>query len=137
MTSLPRTLHPALNAPGYMATAGAVYAAATMIYNAYNHHGVISVPVILAAVAAVGALLTRTVVTPVADPVDGAGRPLVPASIPLTGSGATSSGMVPPNMLRAEAGLPPLPPVTVVPPQPAGLPHVIFEDAAPPGEAKP
>ena len=78
MPAVPRPLHPALNAPGYMAAAGAVFAAATMIYNAYNHHGVIDVQVIVAAIAAIASLLTRQVVTPVADPKDGNGNPLVP-----------------------------------------------------------
>jgi hypothetical protein len=68
-----------------MASAGAIYAAAVMIYNAHYHHGVISTPVIIAAVAAIGSLLTRFVVTPTADPKDGNGNPLVtvPAAAPL------------------------------------------------------
>ena len=78
MPAVPRPLHPALNAPGYMAAAGTIFAATAMIYNAYYHHGVINVPVIVAAVGAVAALLTRQVVTPVADPKDGNGNPLVP-----------------------------------------------------------
>jgi hypothetical protein len=81
MATLPRTLHPALNAPGYMAAAGAIYAAAVMIYNAYNHHGVWNISVVVAAVGAVTALLTRQVVTPVADPHDGNGNPLVTAPL--------------------------------------------------------
>lgn len=79
-TTLPRTLHPALNAPGYMAAAGAVYAAAAMIYNVSHHNGVINVPVIIAAITAVASLLTRQVVTPVADPRDGNGNALVTAA---------------------------------------------------------
>lgn len=82
MPAVPRPLNPSLNAPGYMAAAGAVYAAAVMIYNAYYHHGVISAPVIVAAIGAVTALLTRQVVTPVADPKDGNGNPLVTAEPP-------------------------------------------------------
>lgn len=78
-TSLPRTLHPVLNAPGFMAAAGAIYAAAAMIWNAYNHHGVWNISVLIAAIGAVSALLTRQVVTPVADPKDGNGDPLVTA----------------------------------------------------------
>jgi hypothetical protein len=65
-----------------MAAAGAVYAATVMITNAYNHHGVIQAPVIVAAVGAVAALLTRQAVTPVKDPRDGNGAPLAPAPIP-------------------------------------------------------
>lgn len=79
MTAVPRALHPALNPAGYMAAAGAVYAAAIMIYNAYHHHGVIDTGVIIAAFGAVASLLTRQVVTPVGDPRDGCGNQLVPA----------------------------------------------------------
>ena len=82
LTKVKRVLYPNLNPTGLMATAGAVYAAAVMIWNAYHHHGVLSVPVVIAAVGAVSALLTRTVVTPVADPKNGAGVPLVPAPAP-------------------------------------------------------
>lgn len=85
MGALPRTLHPALNPAGYMAAASAIYAAVTAIYNAYNHHGALSAPVIIAALTAVASLLTRQVVTPVADPKDGNGDPLVTAAVPPTG----------------------------------------------------
>jgi hypothetical protein len=79
MGRLPATLNISTNPTGYMAAASAVYAAAVMIYNAYHHHGVIDVPVIIAAATAVASLLTRQIVTPVAAPRDGAGTPLVPA----------------------------------------------------------
>lgn len=111
MAGLPRPLTPHLNAPGLLAAAGAVYAAAVMCYNAYYHHGVLSTPVLVAGVAALGSLLTRFVVTPVADPRDGAGRPLVPAPAP------------PPD-----AGIR----VVHAPPQPVGLPAVVFEETPPP-----
>jgi hypothetical protein len=84
-----RALSPLTNPAGLTAAGMAVYAAVLMITNAVHHHGVIDVPVIVAAVSAVTALYTRQKVTPVADPVDGAGRPLVPA-IPSRG------GIVPP-----------------------------------------
>jgi hypothetical protein len=74
-----RLASPVLNPTGLMATAGAVYAAAVMIWNATHHHGVIDPAVIVAAVGAVAALLTRQVVTPVADPRDGNGDALVRA----------------------------------------------------------
>jgi hypothetical protein len=80
MATLPRTLHPALNAPGLMAAAGAIYAGVSMAYNAYNHRGAWSTPVFIALVGAVASLLTRFVVTPTADPKDGSGNPLVPAA---------------------------------------------------------
>jgi hypothetical protein len=76
--TVPRALNINTNPAGWLAAAGAVYAAAVMIYNAWNHHGVIDTNVIIAAVGAVGALLTRQVVTPVNDPKNGAGVPLVP-----------------------------------------------------------
>jgi hypothetical protein len=76
--TLPRSLSLTTNPAGWLAAAGAVFAAATMIYNAVNHHGVIDTGVIVAAAGAVGAILTRSAVTPVADPKNGAGVPLVP-----------------------------------------------------------
>src|SRR5258708_39691846 len=77
-----RILSPVTNSAGLSAAALAVYAAAVMIYNVSNHHGVIDVPVIVAALAAVSALSTRQKVTPVADPPDGNGQPPVPAPPP-------------------------------------------------------
>lgn len=74
-----RLTSPSLNPAGLMAAAGAVYAAVVMCLNAYNHKGVIDPQVIVAAVGAVCALLTRQVVTPVADPRDGNGDALVRA----------------------------------------------------------
>lgn len=110
-----RLLHPKLNPTGLTAAAGAVYAAAAMIYSAYKHGGVISLPVIIAAIGAVAALLTRQVVTPVADPLDGAGRPLVPVpEVP-----------VPPVPAPAAAGTGN---VRVAPPQPAGPPQILAVD---------
>jgi hypothetical protein len=73
-----RALSPVTNSAGLSAAGLAVYAAAVMIYNATQGHGVIDVPVIVAAVAAVAALYTRQKVTPVADPRDGNGQPLKP-----------------------------------------------------------
>lgn len=124
MATLPRALHPATNAPGLMATSGAVYAAAVMIYNGHYHHGVISTPVIIAAVAAIGSLLTRFVVTPTADPVDGAGRPLVPAPAFASGGVVRPAGPgddVPALLDRGS--------VHVVTPQPVGAPQVLIEEA--------
>jgi hypothetical protein len=83
-----RLLSPLTNAAGLTAAGMAVYAAAVMIANAVHHHGIIDVPVVVAAVSAVAALYTRQQVTPVSDPVDGAGRPLVPAPPP---------GLMPPD----------------------------------------
>jgi hypothetical protein len=77
MGSAGRLLNLKLNPAGYMSAAGAVYAAAVMIYNAVHHHGIINVPVIIAAITAVSALFTRQLVTPTGDPHDGAGRKLV------------------------------------------------------------
>ena len=81
--TVPRALNVNTNPAGLLAAAGVVYAAAVMIYNAVHHHGVIDTNVIIAAVGAVAALFTRQVVTPVADPKNGAGVPLVPV-MPVT-----------------------------------------------------
>jgi hypothetical protein len=75
-----RLLHPALNPGGYMAASGAIYAAIVMILNAVHHHGVISVPVLVAALAAIASLAGRHVVTPVADPRAADGTQLIPVT---------------------------------------------------------
>ena len=54
-----RLLSPAQNPAGWMVAAGAVYAAAVMILHARDHHGVIDASVIVAAIGAVAAALTR------------------------------------------------------------------------------
>lgn len=79
---VPRLVNPATNPNGYMAAAGAVLAAAVMIDNAVHHHGVVDVPVIIAAAGAVGALFSRQYVTPVSDPRDGNGNTLAVAPPP-------------------------------------------------------
>ena len=48
-----------------------------MIWNATHHHAVIDPQVIIAALGAAAFLYSRTKVTPVADPKDGNGQPLV------------------------------------------------------------
>ena len=80
-----RALSPMTNPAGLSAAGLALYAAVVMIYNATHNHGVIDVPVVIAAISAVAALYTRQKVTPVADPKDGNGNPLVtiPALQPL------------------------------------------------------
>ena len=103
-----RMVSPHLNPAGLMATAGAVYAATVMILNAYHGHGVIDPPVIIAAVGAVAALLTRQVVTPVADPKDGNGNPLVPVPAPTVPP--TGTVTVQPSVTTTQ--MPPLPPPT-------------------------
>jgi len=75
-----RALSPSLNPAGLTSAGLAVYAAVVMITNAVHHHGVIDPPVIVAAIGAVAALLTRQAVTPVADPKDGNGNPLLRVS---------------------------------------------------------
>jgi len=79
---MPRLLSPFTNPNGYLSAAGAVLAAAVMITNAIHGHGIIDPTVIVAAVAAAGALFARQQVTPVKDPKDGNGSPLLPASAP-------------------------------------------------------
>ena len=48
-----------------------------MIWNASHHHAVIDPQVIIAALTAAAFLYSRMKVTPVADPKDGNGQPLV------------------------------------------------------------
>ena len=72
-----RALTPALNPTGLGSAAAAIYAAVVMIWNATHHHAVIDPQVIIAAIGAAGFLYTRFKVTPVADPKDGNGNPLV------------------------------------------------------------
>lgn len=74
-----RLLSPSTNATGIGAAVGFVWAGAVMTWNAARGHGVIDPQVITAAIAGAAFLYTRFRVTPVADPKDGAGRPLVPA----------------------------------------------------------
>lgn len=78
---IPDVINIKRNPTGYLAAASTVYAAALMISNAVHHHGVIDTPTIIAAVTAVSALLTRQVVTPVAQPKDGNGNLLVPVAL--------------------------------------------------------
>jgi len=77
-----RALTPSLNPTGLAAAAAAIYAAVVMILNAAHHHGVIDPQVIIAALAAAGFVYSRFKVTPVADPRDGNGQPLVAAPPP-------------------------------------------------------
>lgn len=87
---IPRLVSPATNPNGYMAAAGAVLAAVVMISNAVNHHGVIDTTVIVSAVGAVLALVSRNYVTPVSDPRDGNGNRLVSEQGLPPGAGAVS-----------------------------------------------
>ncbi len=75
-----RILNPSLNPAGLSSAVLALYALGTGIWNVAHHAGAVDPQVIVAAVAAVAALFTRQVVTPVADPKDGAFRPLMPVS---------------------------------------------------------
>jgi len=88
MGPVPRVLHPATNPAGYTATAGTVYAGVVMVWNSADHHGSFSAPVFVALLAAVASLFTRFLVTPVADPKNCAGVPLVSAPPVVPPSGA-------------------------------------------------
>jgi len=72
-----RALSPTLNPTGIGSAAAALYAGIVMVYNALNNQAVIDPQVIIAAVAAGAFLYSRFRVTPVADPRDGNGAPLV------------------------------------------------------------
>lgn len=101
---IPRLVSPATNPNGYMAAVGAVLAAAVMISNAVNHHGVIDTTVIVSAVGAVLALVSRQYVTPVSDPRDGNGNLLTAQGVLPPGAGAAS----PPHSPSLEAASPQL-----------------------------
>ncbi len=90
-----RALSPNTNVTGIGAAVAALWAAAVMTWNATHGHGVIDPQVDISAITAAAFLYTRFKVTPVSDPKDGAGRPLVPAPF-----------------ARAEPIPPPPPPVT-------------------------
>jgi hypothetical protein len=79
---LKRALTPATNPTGLGSSIAAVYAAVVMIWNASHHHAVIDPQVIVAALGAAAFLYARFKVTPVADPKDGNGQPLVAAVPP-------------------------------------------------------
>jgi hypothetical protein len=66
--NIKRALSPIKNPAGLMAAGLAVYAAITMVMNVVHGDGVIDPQVVVAAVAAVAAVFTRQLVTPVADP---------------------------------------------------------------------
>lgn len=84
-----RNLNPATNATGIGAAVGAIYAAVVMIMHAAHHEGIIDPQVIVSALTAAAFLWTRFRVTPVADPRDGAGRPLAPVQY-------SRGGVIPP-----------------------------------------
>jgi hypothetical protein len=77
-----RALAPATNPTGIGSSAAAIYAGIVMIWNASHHHAVIDPQVIVAALGAAAFLYARFKVTPVADPKDGNGQPLVAAASP-------------------------------------------------------
>jgi hypothetical protein len=74
-----RLISPSTNATGLGAAVAGIYAAVVMIWNAAHGHGVIDAQVLVAAVGAAAFLYTRFRVTPIADPRDGNGNPLVSA----------------------------------------------------------
>jgi hypothetical protein len=99
-----RLLAPSLNPAGLGAAIAAIYAAVVMIVHAAHHQGVIDPQVLVAALGAAAFLWTRMQVTPVKDPKDGNGQPLIPVSAVAT--------LKPPVPLAPEAPSN----VTVVPP---------------------
>lgn len=124
-------LSPNLNPTGLASAASALWAAGVMIWNATHHHGVIDPQVVVAALAAAAFLYTRFKVTPVANPKDGAGNPLIsppvfrlpldspygaggfpggpPVTTVMTG-GATSPPLSPTSPIGTEGGQPPVTP---------------------------
>lgn len=80
MPAVKRMLSVSTNPTGLASAVAALYAAGIMIYHATQHQGVIDPQVIVAALSAAAFLYTRFLVTPVADPKDGNGAPLVPSA---------------------------------------------------------
>lgn len=74
-----RALSVSTNPTGIGAAIAAIYAAVVMIWHAAHHMGVIDPQVIIAGASAAAFLYTRFRVTPLADPRDAVGRPLLPA----------------------------------------------------------
>jgi hypothetical protein len=72
-----RVVNPSTNPAGLGAAAAAIYAAVVMIYHAVHHVGVIDPQVLVAALGAAVFVYTRFKVTPVKDPKDGNGTPLL------------------------------------------------------------
>ena len=103
-----RVLSPSTNATGLGASAAVIYAAVQMIVNLTSHKSGYGFDpqVIVAAAAAAWLFYTRFKVTPVADPRDGNGQPLI--------SPDSTIG----EIMAARGEKPPAPPsnVTVVPP---------------------
>ena len=79
---IPRFVSPLTNPNAYIAAAGAIVAVVTMTENIVHNHGPFDATVIVSAIGAVGALAARQLVTPVLDPKDASGTPLVPVPQP-------------------------------------------------------
>jgi len=77
MAAVKRSLTPATNPTGIGSSLAALYGLAVGIWNATHHHAVIDPQVIVAALTAAAFLYARFKVTPVADPKDANGVPLV------------------------------------------------------------
>jgi hypothetical protein len=82
--AMKRALSPSTNATGLGSAAAAIYAVVVMVWNSTHHHGVIDPQVIVAALAAGAFLYSRMKVTPVADPKDGNGVPLLTSAPTVT-----------------------------------------------------
>lgn len=75
-----RLITPSLNMPGLIAAALAIYAVIQGAYNSAHGSTVLTSSVIVAAISAALSAYARTQVTPVADPRDGNGTPLLTAN---------------------------------------------------------
>src|SRR5260221_3723850 len=72
-----RILNPATNLTGITSALFALWALGNGVWNVvHNHQAAVDPQVIVAALGAVGFLVTRFTVTPVAEPRDGSGNPL-------------------------------------------------------------
>ena len=91
-----RLLSLSTNTTGLSAAAAAIYAAVVMIWHATHHAGVIDPQVIVAALGAAAFLYARLTVTPIADPRNATGQPLVPDYTPAAAPAAPSNVTIQP-----------------------------------------
>jgi hypothetical protein len=105
---LKRAITPSLNPTGLGSSAAAIYALVQAVWNATHHHAAIDPQVVLAALTAAAFFYSRFKVTPVADPKDGNGAPLVALPLlPLVtmSAGGTNAGT--PLQPPGSPGVPP------------------------------
>jgi hypothetical protein len=91
-----RALSPTYNATGLASAVAAIYAAVVLVINIVNHKAAFDPQVIVAAVSAAAFLYARFRVTPISDPKDGNGNPLVPGIVLPTSMPPPAPAVAPP-----------------------------------------